>query len=252
MTGSLLLRGMITGIIAGIVAFVFAYSFGEPQVDLAIAFEDQMVAAEAAASVASTPAEEEAPVVTRETQATSGLATGLLIYGAALGGMFSLLFAFAYGRIGPVGARGTSALLALAGFLSLGVVPLLKYPANPPAVGFDDTIAARTSLFFVLIAASIIITIVSVLFARKLWAERGAWTAGIITTAVFIVLQAVAFVALPTISEMPDGFDPLVIWNFRVATLGIHLILWAVIGLGFGAWAERLLEGRRASRLSAA
>jgi hypothetical protein len=251
MTGSLLLRGMISGVLAGIIAFLFAYVFGEPQVDLAIAFEDQMLAADAA-STAAESGPEEPPLVTRQTQATIGLATGLLIYGAALGGMFSLVFAFAYGRLGRLGARGTSALLALAGFLAMGLVPLLKYPANPPAVGFDDTIAARTTLYFVLLAVSILIAILSVLVAKKLWAQRGAWTAGTVAAAVFVGLQALAFTALPTISEMPDGFDPLVIWNFRIATLGIHLILWTVIGLGFGAWAERLLEGPRASRLSAA
>jgi predicted cobalt transporter CbtA len=33
-----------------------------------------------------------------------------------------------------------------------------------------------------------------------------------------------------------------VLWQFRVASLGIQLILWAVVGLAFGAVAERQLS----------
>jgi hypothetical protein len=31
-----------------------------------------------------------------------------------------------------------------------------------------------------------------------------------------------------------------VIWHFRVATVGTHAVIWATIGLAFGALAERL------------
>ena len=41
MVGNLLLRGMLVGIFAGILAFGFAKIYGEPQVDRAIAFEEQ-------------------------------------------------------------------------------------------------------------------------------------------------------------------------------------------------------------------
>ena len=71
----------------------------------------------------------------RDTQAGLGLLTGVAVFGTALGGLFSLVFAFAYGRLGALRARGTSALLALFGFVSVAIVPFLKYPPNPPAVG---------------------------------------------------------------------------------------------------------------------
>lgn len=245
MTGQLLMRGMIVGIIAAFVAFAFARTFGEPQVDLAIAFEDQMnaLAAPAADATAAPPAEE-APVVTRDTQAGLGLLIGILGYGMAIGGMFSLVFALAYGRLGTLGARGTSALLALAAFVATALVPQLKYPANPPAVGFDDTIAARTTLYFLLLAISIAAMVVMLVVARRLWDQRGGWAASITAGAVWVAIIVLAFIALPAINEMPEGFDPLVIWHFRVVSLGIHLILWLVVGLVFGAVAERFLESR--------
>jgi hypothetical protein len=248
MTGSLLLRGMVVGVVAGFIAFIFAFLFGEPQVDLAIAYEEQVSAAAAGDS----PAAEEPPVVTRETQAGLGLATGLLAYGAAIGGMFALVFALVYGRLGSLGARATAALLGGAAFVSTGLIPLLKYPANPPAVGFDDTIAARTTFYFVLLVASVAAMVVTVLVARRLWDSRGGWTASMIAGAVFLGLTAITFAVLPSVNEMPDGFDPMVIWNFRLATLGIHLVLWLVIALGFGVVAERLLEGPRRRRAAVA
>jgi hypothetical protein len=30
-----------------------------------------------------------------------------------------------------------------------------------------------------------------------------------------------------------------VLWQFRMASLGAQAIMWTVIGLGFGAWVER-------------
>ena len=46
MVKSLLIRGMIAGAIAGVLAFGFAQIFGEPEIEYAIAFEEQMAAKE--------------------------------------------------------------------------------------------------------------------------------------------------------------------------------------------------------------
>ena len=42
MVRALFIRGMLVGLLAGLLAFAFAWVFGEPQVNLAIAFEDHM------------------------------------------------------------------------------------------------------------------------------------------------------------------------------------------------------------------
>lgn len=253
MTGSLLIRGMLIGVLAGFVAFLFAFQFGEPQVDLAIAFEEQTAQAAADALIASggTLPAEEPEVVSRSTQASIGLLTGLLVYGTAIGGIFSLLFSFAYGRLGALRARATAAVLAATAFVAVVLVPLIKYPANPPAVGSDDTIDARTTLFFLILLISVGAMVASFLLAKRLSADRGTWSGLTIAGLFYIAVMALAFVALPPIVEMPDGFSPQVIWAFRISSFGIHLILWAIIGLGFGAWAEARLEGtpRRMARV---
>lgn len=242
MVGSLLLRGMLIGIVAGLIAFVFAYTFGEPLVDHAIAFEEQQAAA---ANEAPEP-----ELVTRGEQATIGLLTGLVGYGAAVGGLFSLVFAFAYGRVGALGARATSALLALAAFVAVVLVPQMKYPANPPAVGSPETIGIRTGLFFIMLVLSLAAMAAAVALARRLWASHGGWNAALIAGAAFFVFIAIVQLAMPPINEVPENFSADVLWRFRITSVGIHVILWTVIGLAFGVFAEKRVGHPSSLRLA--
>jgi hypothetical protein len=94
--------------------------------------------------------------VSRSVQAGLGLFVAVLVYSAAFGGLFGLAFAFAYGRTsGTLTPQALSALMAAAGFVAIYLVPNLKYPANPPAVGSHETIGIRTALYFIMIAVSL-------------------------------------------------------------------------------------------------
>lgn len=243
MVGNLLMRGMLVGLFAGLLAFGIAKIYGEPQVDRAIAFEEQT--AQAAGEM---PGPE---LVSRPMQASFGLLTGVLVYGASIGGLFSLVFAYTYGRISSFGPRGTAALLALAGFVAIVLVPDIKYPANPPSVGNPDTIGARTQLFFIMLVVSIGALSAAVALARRLWAQYGAWNSAIIAGAVFVVFIAIVMYALPTINEVPEKFSADLLWRFRTAALGIQVVLWTTIGLVFGALVEKSLAERSARPLSA-
>jgi hypothetical protein len=228
--GNLILRGMFAGLIAGLLAFGFARAFGEPQVDRAIAFEEQQ------AQARGEPAEPE--LVSRSTQAGLGLLTGIVVYGASMGGLLALVFAFVQDRFSRLDPRATSALLALAAFLAIVVIPDIKYPANPPSVGDPETIRYRTGLFFLMLAASIAAAAIAVSVARRFWRQWGAWNATIAGGAAFLVLVIIVQVLLPDINEVPEQFSAVVLWHFRVASLGIQLILWTTIGLLFGYFTE--------------
>ena len=184
-------------------------------------------------------------LVSRVVQAGLGLFTGVVVYGAAFGGLFALVFAYAYGRIGALSARATSALLAGAAFLTLVVVPDLKYPANPPSVGHADTIGQRTELFLAMILISIAALVGAVVLGRRLTSRLGGWNAGFVGGAVFILLVAIAQLSLPAINEVPDQFPAVLLWRFRIASIGLEAILWATIGLVFGILAEPLLRKGR-------
>ena len=229
----LLVRGMLVGLGAGVLAFVFAFAFGEPQVQHAIDFEDHL------ARLHHEPAEAE--LVSRGVQRTLGLLTGTVVMGVALGGLFSLVFAWAYGRIGAMSPRLTAAVLAVGAYLTITVVPFTKYPANPPTVGNPDTIYKRTVLFVTMIAITILAAVAAARVRRQLLGRLGAWNAALVAAAAFLAVVAAAELVLPAVHETPAGFPADVLYRFRLASLGINLTLWTTIGLGFGAAAQRLL-----------
>jgi predicted cobalt transporter CbtA len=233
--GSLLLRGMVVGVLAGILGFGFLKLAGEPSVDRAIAFESRLEAVKA--EHGSSP---EAPaLVSREVQAGIGLFTGVVVYGAALGGLFALVFGLAYGRIGDLSPRAVAALLAMLGFVAIHLVPNLKYPPNPPSVGDPATIGLRTTLYFSLIAVSLAAMVAAGMLRSRLQPRSGAWNAWLLAGAFYLALMIAVGLALPRIDEVPEQFPAVVLWQFRMASLGAQLILWAMLGLGFGALADR-------------
>lgn len=234
MVGTFLVRGMLVGVLAGLVAAAFAYLFGEPSVDLAIAFEEQM---SPAAGEAGGP-----EVVSRAVQSTIGLLTGLAVFGAAIGGIFGLACAFAQGRLARLPPRAVAALLATAGFVVLVLIPQLKYPSNPPAVGHPDTITTRTGFYFGLILLSVMVGIAALAIGRRLVARLGSWNATAIGTAIYLLTMAIAVQFLPSVDEVPNQFSATLLWQFRIATIGIHVVLWATLGLVFGALTERALR----------
>jgi hypothetical protein len=236
--GSLLLRGMLVGIVAGLLAFGFAKVFGEPPLESAISFEQHHAHATGAAH------QHEEELVSRATQAGIGLLTGVVVYGAGVGGLFALAFAFVYGRVGRLGPRATAALLALAVFVAVILVPALKYPANPPSVGDPDTIGYRTALFFTMVAISVAALVLAVMLGRRLAGSMNAWNAGLLAGAVFLAIVAVAQYLLPEIDEIPEHFSAAVLWRFRLASLGLQVVLWATLGLLFGAVTARSVGWR--------
>src|SRR6202000_895778 len=98
MVRTLLIWGMLVGIVAGLLAFGFAKVFGEPQVDRAIAFEAAAEEHRDQATNASEETDPEPELVSRAVQSILGLLTGVVVYGAAIGGLFALVFAYATGR----------------------------------------------------------------------------------------------------------------------------------------------------------
>ena len=247
MVRALLIRGMLAGFVAGVIAFGFAQVFGEPEIEYAIGLEEQMAkAADAKTHAAGTDHQHEEELVSRGVQAGIGLLTAVVVYGAGIGGLFAIVFAFAYGRVGNLGPRATAALLAAAGFVSVAMVPFLKYPATPPAVGSPETLGSRTALFLVMTAISIVAVVIAIGLVQRLIGRLGPWMSAVIGGAAFVAIVAVAHVALPEVSEIPGEFSPDALWRFRAASLGMQMLMWATLGLVFGALSTRLF-GRHGS-----
>ncbi|MFC9281630.1 CbtA family protein [Streptomyces collinus] len=232
---NLLVRGMLAGLAAGLLALVVAYLLGEPSVDKAIAFEDAH------------SHEHEMEVVSRSLQSTAGLATGVLVYGVAFGGIAALAYCFALGRVGRFSARATALLLSGCALLAVYVVPFLKYPANPPSVGDPDTISKRTTLYFLMMLLSVLLAIAATILGKRLAPSLGTWWATVVAVAAFAVVIGLAYEFLPVINEVPKDFPAALLWRFRLSALAIQSVLWGGFGLIFGELAERQLNPRPAA-----
>ncbi|GGV74793.1 membrane protein [Streptomyces gelaticus] len=228
---ALLVRGMLAGLVAGVLALLVACFLGESRVDAAIALEESH-------SHHHDGGEE---LVSRTVQSTAGLATGVLVFGVAIGGIAALVFCYALGRIGRFGPRATAVLIAGAALLTVYVVPFLKYPANPPAVGNPDTIGRRTALFFLMVALSVLLAVAAVLLGRRLAPRLGNWNATTVASAGYVLVIGLAYAFLPSFNEVGKDFPATLLWEFRLSTLAVQATLWVTFGLVFGRLTERLL-----------
>lgn len=232
---NLLVRGMLAGLAAGVLALLVAYVLGEPNVDKAISFEEAH------------SHEHEMEVVSRSLQSTAGLATGVLVYGVAFGGIGALAFSFALGRVGRFGPRATALLLSGCALLAVYVVPFLKYPANPPSVGNADTIGKRTTLYFLMMLLGVLLAVAATILGRRLAPRLGTWWATVAAVVAFTVVIGLAYQFLPVVNEVPKGFPATLLWRFRLSALAIQTTLWTGFGLVFGELAERLLNPKPAT-----
>lgn len=246
MTRDLLWRGMLAGVLAALLSTLFARAVAEPQIDLAIAQET----AHAAHHAAEGPAEDahasegaaEDEIVSRATQKGAGLLTALALYGAAVGGVFALVFAYGYGRVARMGPRSFALLLAALAFVLIAVVPGIKYPQTPPAVGQHETVGLRTAAYFAMIALSVGAAVIAGRIGLMLARSRRGFDAALLAVGAYAAIVALGQLLLPAIDEVPADFPATLLWNFRVASIGTQLVLWTTIGVAFGLWATRILE----------
>ncbi|WP_456694610.1 CbtA family protein [Aeromicrobium sp. P5_D10] len=248
-----LVRGLLAGLIAGLAAFFVAYQVGEPHVEKAISLEasgaeaptDEAAAAdhehgdEAAAHTHSHGDEDSGTEVSRHNQRTWGLLTGTLSVGIALGGLAALVSAAVVGRLGRMMPGQSTSLIALIGFVSVALVPFLKYPSTPPAVGSGDTIGERTGLYFGFLLVSILAAAVTTYLAVKLRDRIGTYAAVVAGIAVYLVVMVVAGQLFSTVNEIGD-FPADTLWFFRRGSLFTLATMWGVLGVVLTGLISRL------------
>lgn len=234
MLRTLLVCGLLAGLGGGLVAAGVAGLIGEPAVGEAIAYENAQAAGES----------DGPELVSRDVQSTVGLLTATVAFGVALGGLFALVFAAAYGRTVRAGPARTSLWLAAGAFVVVHLVPFAKYPANPPGVGDPDTLTRRTTLFLVMIAISLLAAVAAARLRQFLASSFAPGVATVLSSGAYLILVVAAGLALPGVHEVPVGFPPEVLWDFREASMATQAALWATVGLIFAAAAERVMTGR--------
>ena len=101
----------------------------------------------------------------------------------------------------------TAATLALVAFAVIVLVPFLKYPSNPPAVGADETIGYRTRIYFVMLLLSVVAAFAALRVGRDAVKRLGAWNGVLVAVGSYIVLVAISQVLMPSLDEIPQGLQ---------------------------------------------
>ncbi len=233
-----LVNGLVAGLLAGLLAFAVAFFVGEPPIDDAIAVEEA-AAADADPGAADEEETHEETGVTRGQQAGPGLATAVVVFGVVLGGVVGIGAAFAAGRLGRLRPAGAVGLVAAVGFTSYVLVPWLKYPPNPPAVGSGETIGERTALYFSFVSLSVLAALGVVVLAAKVLPRLGAANAVALAVVVYVAVMLVGGLVLAPIDEVPNSFPANTLFEFRVSSLLTQATMWLGIGLVLGVLTAR-------------
>ena len=151
----------------------------------------------------------------RQTQSGIGLMTGMALFAPRWAAVWRWRGPLATSAFGPSDPRVLALCLALAGFLAMSLMPGLKYPPNPPAVGNPETIGYRTGLYFVMMLLSIGIVIAAAWLSHQLTPRLGRGNAMMWATLFAVALMLVVCALMPTVNEVSDHFPADLLWRFR-------------------------------------
>jgi predicted cobalt transporter CbtA len=225
----LLTRGLAAGGLAGLAAGLVGVFVVEVPIRAALAVEEAREAAEHAEGGEHAHAE----LFSRGTQVVGGLLAAIVL-GLALGALFATIFAYTRRWFTDKGPFYRSATLGLAAFGVAALLPAVKYPANPPAVGDPSTVNYRTGLYLGLILAGVVVAYGASYLASRLGhlAPPLRVTAVLLATVAAVTVLLLVFPAPP--DAVPADMPSSVLWDFRVASLAETATLWIGLGLVFG------------------
>lgn len=239
--GDLLRRGLAAGAAAGCLAALYIWLVVEPVLERALKVEDARSEAhthEIEAQGGHVHAE--VPLVDRPEQILGGALT-VLVVAILFGVVFAVVFARLRHRLPGATDVARALWLALIGFGVFVLAPTITIPANPPAVGDPGSVNNRTGIWALTIALAALLVIAGFLLNSQLRARGltdGVRTA--IVAAAAVVATALAIWAVPA---SPDGIaadmGAQLVWDFRLASIGLWALLFAALGVVFGLLVTR-------------
>jgi len=230
-TGLFIVIVLISGAFAGLIHGTVNFALVEPYLDQAIGIENQNLFASGG--------EEDTPDFWVEyegyrTWQKSGQILAGMILGTSVGSLFGIVFALS--RNSLPGKNNIKKALILSGimWMTLYLIPFLKYPANPPTVGDSETVVLRAILYLSFITISGIGAIGFYKLSKKFKNKKKF--VSLIGYGVFI---SIAFVMMP---DNPDEITaPMNLVNeFRLmSVLGVSSF-WISVGIILGFFWNRL------------
>jgi predicted cobalt transporter CbtA len=222
---------LLSGAIAGALLGLINQGIVEPFIDKAIGIETQMELS--AGKIVDTTQQSQYRIWQKE-----GEVVAATIMGISLASLFGVVFAYSRNSM-PVSDNKTKALiLASLMFFVLFLVPALKYPANPPAVGNPSTIYYRENLFIGFIAISGFSTLALALLYRRL-VSNDRLKMKIAVSLIYAAIMAAAYLVFPSNPDKIAIIPTDLIISFRIASVFTMGVFWGLLGITFGMFWDK-------------
>lgn len=225
---------LFSGVIAGIVLGLINQAVVEPFIDRAISIEMQR-------HVARGESIDTAQQSQYRVWQKGGEVVAAAMYGVSLSALFGIVFVYSRHSLPGFTSKKKALFLAAIMFFVIFLIPALKYPANPPAVGNPSTIYYREMLYVGFIAVSGFSALALALSYRKLktYLSEKKTTVMLIVSLIYTIIMIGAYMAFP---PNPDKVTiPInLIISFRIASVCSIGIFWGVLGMIVGLFWDKL------------
>jgi predicted cobalt transporter CbtA len=158
------------------------------------------------------------------------------ILGLSIGSLYGIVFAYTRGSISGTNNKKKALIVASIMWFVLFLMPALKYPPNPPAVGNPETIYYRQSLYVAFLAISGFSALGLTFLYRKMASSN---TKKAIIPSAYAAIMAGAYLAMPANPDPINAPIDLVI-GFRITSAITISVFWALLGMIFGTFWDKL------------
>jgi len=215
---------LFSGALAGTLHGVANLAIVEPYLDTAIGIENQHLFA--SGEKEDTPAFWVEYNSYRDWQKGGQVLAGAIL-GTSMGGLFGIVYVLSRNALPQGSDLKKSFTLAAVMWLTIYIIPFLKYPANPPTVGDPETVVLRSILFLSFIALSGFGAVGFYQLYKRLQSKKIAVFVGY---GIFIV---VIFALMPpNPDEITASMD--LVNGFRAMSVVAVSVFWVSLAIIFG------------------
>ena len=216
-----LVSGFVAGVIHGTVNLVIV----EPYLDEAIEIENQNLFATGLAE--DTPQFWAEYSSYRDWQKSGQLLAGGIL-GMSIGALFGIVFAYSRNSLPKGHTLKKTFVLAAIMWLTIFIIPFLKYPANPPTVGDVDTVVLRSILYLSFIAISGFSAVGFFILYKKLQNKKK----GLVFVGYAVFITTVFFIMPVNPDEVKAPMD--LVNSFRIMSVIAVTTFWIAEAIIFG------------------
>jgi predicted cobalt transporter CbtA len=222
---------LFSGAIAGIILGLINQAIVEPFIDKAISIETQR-------HIAKGESVDTAQQAQYRMWQKGGEVVAAAMYGISLSALFGIVFGYSRRSLPGFNNKKKALFLATIMFFVLFLIPALKYPANPPAVGNPATIYYREILYVSFIAISGFSALALAMSYRKLKTYFSEKTVLVTIPSIYAIIMISTYIILP---PNPDKVTiPMnLIGGFRIASVFSIGIFWGALGMIVGLFWDR-------------